>query len=77
MAQHPAHAQNHLHPDKPPPVEIEKALNGGTYPTTRERLVEAARSNRADTEVVAVLNQLPDQHYDSASAVMKEVSRLH
>jgi hypothetical protein len=72
MAQHPAHAQNHLHPDL-----IEKALEGASFPSTREHLLEAAHSNHADSEVVAVLKQLPDQHYDSASAVGKEVSRLH
>jgi hypothetical protein len=38
MAQHPAHSQNHRHPDEPPPEEIARALKGADYPMGKEKL---------------------------------------
>jgi hypothetical protein len=69
MAQHPAHAQTHRHLDQPSPIDVQKALGGATYPTTRDKLVETARGNGADQEV------LPDKNYDSPAAVSKQISR--
>jgi hypothetical protein len=39
MAQHPAHSQNHRHPDEPPPEEIALALKGADYPMGKEKLM--------------------------------------
>lgn len=75
MAQHPAHAQAHRHSDQPSPGDIKKALGGATYPTTRDKLVETARGNGADREIVALVNRLPDKNYDSPAAVSKQISR--
>jgi Protein of unknown function (DUF2795) len=75
MAQHPAHAQTHRHLDQPSPIDVQKALGGATYPTTRDKLVETARGNGADQEVVALVRRLPDKNYDSAAAVSKQIAR--
>ena len=50
MSQHPAHSQDQRHPGQPNPVDIQKALAGITYPTTREKLVERTRLNHANTD---------------------------
>ncbi|GJH26781.1 DUF2795 domain-containing protein [Caballeronia novacaledonica] len=58
MAQHPAHSQNHRHPDEPPPEEIARALKGADYPMGKEKLMALAKSNGADGEVIAVLDKM-------------------
>lgn len=76
MSQHPAHSQDHRHPGQPNPIDIQKALSGIHYPTTREKLVEQARHNRANTDIVDLIDKLPDHNYDSPAAVSKEISRI-
>ncbi len=76
MAQHPAHAQNHRHPDEPRPDEIERALKGAGYPMGKEKLLALARSNGANGEVMAVLNKMSDRNFDSADAVLREANRV-
>ncbi|MFP3642983.1 DUF2795 domain-containing protein [Paraburkholderia sp. SIMBA_054] len=76
MSQHPAHSQDQRHPGQPNPIDVKKALTGVDYPTTREKLVERARQNRANTDIVDLIDRLPDHNYDSPSAVSKEISRI-
>ncbi|MDR5838892.1 DUF2795 domain-containing protein [Caballeronia sp. LZ034LL] len=76
MAQHPAHAQNHRHPDEPRPDEIEQALRGAVYPLGKEKLLALAKSNGADGEVMAVLNRMNERNFDSADAVLREATRV-
>lgn len=76
MAQHPAHAQNHRHPDEPRPDEIEHALKGVEYPSRKDALLRAAKENGADGEVLAVLQKMKDRHFDSIAAVLKEITHV-
>ena len=75
MAQHPAHAQNHRHPDEPRLEEIERALKGADYPMGKEKLLALAKRNGADGEVMAVFNKMTDRNFDSANAVLREATR--
>ena len=75
MAQHPAQAQNLRHFDEARPEDVERALEGVEYPANREHLLRAAKQNNADGEVIAILQKMSDHHFDSISAVLREVSR--
>ncbi len=76
MAQHPAHAQNHWHPNEPRPDEIERVLKGAGYPMGKEKLLALAKSNGADSKVMAVLNRMSERNFDSADAVLREANRV-
>jgi len=76
MAQHPAHSQDHRHPGQPSPVAVQKALAGVDYPTTREHLAETARAHHADSEIVDLIDRLPDKNYDSPAAVSKAIAQV-
>ena len=76
MAQHPAHSQNHRHPDEPRLEEIARVLKGADYPMGKEKLLTLAKSNGADGEVMAVLNKMSDRNFDSADAVLREATRV-
>jgi hypothetical protein len=75
MAQHPAHSQNHRHPDEPQMEEIARALKGAEYPMRKEKLLTLAKGNGADGEVIAVLNKISDRNFDSADAVLRDATR--
>jgi hypothetical protein len=75
MSQHPAHSQDQRHPGQPSPIDVQKALAGVDYPDPR-KTGGARRQNRANTDIVDLIDKLPDHNYDSPSAVSKEISRI-
>ncbi|KMZ12583.1 hypothetical protein BHUM_03740c [Candidatus Burkholderia humilis] len=75
MSQHPAHSQNHRHPDEPTLDEIERALKGADFPMTKEKFISLAKNNGADGEILAVLEKMNSRHFDSTDAVLREASR--
>jgi hypothetical protein len=74
MAQHRTHTHDHRHPGQPNPEDIRKALGGANYPATRDKLVESARNNGANQDIVDLVNHLPDKKYDRPAAVSKQIS---
>jgi len=61
MQQHPTHSRDH-HPGQPNPMECSERA-AAAYPTTREKLVESARRNDANLDIVDLVNDLPDENY--------------
>lgn len=76
MAQHPAHAQDHRHPDEPRPDDVLAALDGLTFPARKQQIVETAERNGADGEIQAIIAKFTDRHFDSLAAVEKELARV-
>jgi hypothetical protein len=60
---------------QPNPIEIQKYLSGVDYPVTKQQLLETARSNGADDDVLAALEGLPERDYNGPNAVSAEVSK--
>jgi hypothetical protein len=54
-------------------IDIQKALKGVTYPTDKQSLIDAAKSNGADDDALRQLEGLPDQQYGSPAEVSKGV----
>ncbi|MFL9912169.1 DUF2795 domain-containing protein [Paraburkholderia fungorum] len=54
-------------------IDVQKALKGMSYPADKNSLIETARSNGADDEVLDALAGLPDQQYGSPADVSKGV----
>jgi hypothetical protein len=50
--------------------EIRKALKGIDFPVEKEDLIEYARDNGADPEIVEILQEMPEEEFDSISDVM-------
>lgn len=57
------------------PIQIQKSLSGVDYPVTKQQLLEKARDNGADEDVMAALEKLPDREYNGPNAVSAEVSQ--
>ncbi|WP_370567946.1 DUF2795 domain-containing protein [Leucobacter sp. L43] len=56
------------------PIEVQRSLGGVDYPADRSALVDAARNFGASDDVVQALEGLPDQTYDSPTAVSEALS---
>ena len=58
------------------PIQVQKFLGGMDYPASKEKLVEHARGQGADENVISTLEQLPDREYDGPSGVTKEIGNI-
>jgi hypothetical protein len=55
------------------PIDMQKALKGVEYPTSRKDLVTTARNNGADDTVVRKLEHLSKDRFDGPDQVSKEM----
>ncbi|HEV3407668.1 MAG TPA: DUF2795 domain-containing protein [Gaiellaceae bacterium] len=55
------------------PIQVQKALGGMDYPAGKQQILDHARQQGADQEVVSALEQIPDREYDGPSGVQKEI----
>lgn len=60
--------------ETPNPIQIQKFLGGVEYPASRDALVSNAKDSGADSNVIEALEAIPDQEYDSPTAVSSAVS---
>jgi hypothetical protein len=51
------------------PIEVQKYLSGIDYPCEKQDLIDAARNNGADENVISELEGLPDDTYESPADV--------
>ena len=58
------------------PANIAHSLRGIDFPAGKRNLVEHAKGNGADKEVIDVLEQLPDREYGSMADVEKGVGKV-
>ncbi len=55
------------------PIQVQKALGGMDYPAGKQQILDHARQQGADEEVISALEQIPDREYDGPSGVQKEI----
>ncbi|CAM2159056.1 DUF2795 domain-containing protein (plasmid) [Pararobbsia alpina] len=55
-------------------INLQKVLNGAHFPATRDQLIETAKRNGADDEIIAFLETLDDAEYGSAAEVSNAAS---
>lgn len=61
---------------KASPVAVERYIKGIDFPAGEVELLEQARSNQAPEDVLHVIEQLPDQEYQTAVDVAKGVGQV-
>lgn len=54
-------------------IDVQKALKGASYPADKRSLLEKARENGADEEVMEALGALPDREFANPADVSKGV----
>ncbi|MDP3795514.1 MAG: DUF2795 domain-containing protein [bacterium] len=58
------------------PVQIQRFLEGLDYPATKDEIIEHARAEGADDNVIATLEQIPDREYEGPSGVSRELGQM-
>lgn len=58
------------------PVQVQKFLSGIDYPADKQTLINTAREQGADDNVMNTLRNLPDREYDAPTAVTREIGKL-
>ncbi|MCC9305896.1 DUF2795 domain-containing protein [Kitasatospora sp. RB6PN24] len=55
------------------PIELQMALKGANYPSSRDDLMRCAENNGADQTIMDELSHLPSQDFENPSEVQKAV----
>lgn len=59
------------------PIAVQKYLKGADYPATKEELANIAEENGASDEVLDMINELPDEEFESSKDVMKAYGEIN
>ncbi|MER3433395.1 MAG: hypothetical protein C4288_08185 [Leptolyngbya sp. ERB_1_1] len=58
------------------PIEVQKHLKGIDYPVSKEDLVKHAEKNGADETLRFLLNDLPEDQYETPADVNKAIGKV-
>lgn len=58
------------------PAEVQKYLGGMSYPATKDDLMDTAEESGAPSEVMELIEKMPDQDYGGPQDVMKAYGEL-
>jgi hypothetical protein len=58
------------------PIQVQKFLGGMDYPASKDEIVDHAKSKGADENVMDVLEQLPDDEYQTPADVSKAIGKI-
>lgn len=58
------------------PIELQKHLKGLDYPASKEDVINHAEKSGVDKEIKAVLEQLPDEEFETPTDVNKAVGEI-
>lgn len=61
---------------KADPAQIEKTLGGVDYPASKQDLINHAKKDGANNNVVQILEKIPDKKYNSPIDVSKAVGKI-
>ena len=61
---------------KPNPIQVQKDLKGIDYPASKQDLIDHAKKHGADKEVQSLLNEIPDQDYETPAEVSKALGQI-
>jgi Protein of unknown function (DUF2795) len=60
----------------PNPIQVQKFLKGVDYPVNRQQIVDTAKRQGADENVMQALQRLPERQYNGPNAVAEEIGKL-
>ncbi|MDM9383244.1 DUF2795 domain-containing protein [Chlorogloeopsis sp. ULAP01] len=58
------------------PIQLQKHLKGVDYPANKQQLIEHAQQQGADENAISVLQQIPDQEYQTPTDVSEAVGKI-
>ena len=61
---------------KASPIQVQKYLSGMDYPADKDEIIDHAKDQGADNDVVQILQQLPERDYKTAADVCKTIGQI-
>jgi hypothetical protein len=58
---------------RPNPIQIQKFLKGMDYPAKKRDLIQHAQKNKADKEVISLLEGMKEDSFNSPAEVSKAI----
>lgn len=58
------------------PIQVQKFLKGISYPANRNELINRAKQNKADGEVISILEKLKDDTFKNPAEVSKAIGKI-
>lgn len=58
------------------PIQVQKYLKGVDYPCSKDQLVEKAKEEGADVNVISTLQKMPDQNFNSPNDVAQSIGKI-
>lgn len=58
------------------PIQVQKFLKGVDYPASKQDLIDKAQEYGADNNMRQMLEQLPEQEYDTPADVSKAIGDI-
>lgn len=58
------------------PVQVQKFLSGMDYPAAKDQIVSHAKSEGADSNVLSLLNKLPNEKYQTPADISQAIGDL-
>ncbi len=55
------------------PIQVQKYLSGLDYPCTKQQIIEHAKSQGADDNVIETLSGIEDREYNGPNAVSEAI----
>lgn len=62
--------------DKVNPIQMQKYLKGVDYPARKQDLLKRAKQEGADENVVATIERLPDEEFETPADVSKAFGKI-
>lgn len=62
--------------DKVTPIDIQKHLKGMDYPANKQGIIDHAKEQGAGKEIASLLEQIPDEEYETPADVSKALGGL-
>lgn len=59
------------------PIEVQKYLSGIEYPADKQAIVDIAREQGADDQILSALEQLPDEQFETPADVSKGIGQVN
>ncbi len=60
---------------KPKAIEVQKALKGIKYPADKEALLKQAKQNKADENIISIIDELKESNFKNPAEVSKAVGK--
>jgi len=58
------------------PAQVEKSIKGTRFPAEKQDLIQRAKENNANQDVLDVLENMPDKQFNSPVDISKAMGRM-